>query len=167
MLTRPTWLTQPMRPIIPISPMRPLRPTMLSLTSLMGPTRPFGFAVAENIVLSSRNIEDIFVQSQTTINLEVTADLFASFAFTSRRSLLASSFDLLERRHFLSALGLFADCCLAKTPSSSFTPSQNILESLQKVRGYFGIFVSNNQLMGMIWSCSFQHQNDNQIMRLW
>jgi hypothetical protein len=38
---------------------------------------------------------------------------------------------------------------------------------LQKVRGYFGIFVSNNQLMGMIWSCSFQHQNDNQIMRLW
>jgi len=36
-----------------------------------------------------------------------------------------------------------------------------------EVKGYFGIFVSNNQLMGMIWSCSFQHQNDNQIVRLW
>jgi hypothetical protein len=58
----------------------------------------------------------------------------ASFVFTCRCSSLASLFDLLERHHFLSALGLFAGCCLTKTPPSSFTPSQNILQSLQKWR---------------------------------
>ena len=166
MLARPTWPTKPMRPIRPMSQMRPLRPTMLSLTSLMGPTRPFGFAVAENIVLSSRNMKDIFVQSQTTINLEVTADLFASFVFTSRCSSLASPFDFLECRHFLSASGLFADCCLTKMPSSSYTPSQNILESSQKWRDilehlyrtinwweWFGAARFNIKMTIKLWGC--------------
>ena len=36
-----------------------------------------------------------------------------------------------------------------------------------EVKGCFGTFVSNNQPIGMIWSCSFQHPNDNRIVRLW
>ena len=45
---------------------------------------------------------------------------------------LVALFDLLERRHILSALRLFADCCLTTTPPLSLTPSRNILQSLQK-----------------------------------
>ena len=61
--------------------------------------------------------------------------LFAtSTRWLTRHSSLASLFDLLERRHILSASGLFADHCLTTTLPSSFTPSQNILQSSQKWR---------------------------------
>ncbi len=51
---------------------------------------------------------------------------------TYEEPLLVALFDLLEHRHILSALRLFADRCLTTTPPLSFTPSHNILQSLQK-----------------------------------
>jgi len=93
--------------------------------------------------------------------------LFAtSTRWLTRRSSLASLFDLLERRHILLASGLFADRCLTTTPPLYFTPSQNIQQSLQKWRDrlehlhrtinwweWFGASCVNIEMTIKLWGC--------------